>query len=106
MSEQVIQKDKWYTLSTAQVVKELNTDPRRGLSDDEALKRRAEHGTNELPTEAGSSVWELIRTQFTEVMVLVLLAAAVVSVIVGDTKDAVVIMAIVILNAGLGFFQE
>jgi Ca2+-transporting ATPase len=98
--------DKWYALPAEAVVQQLNTDLHHGLTAPEVEKRQADTGKNELPTESGSSIWELVRGQFTEVMVLVLLAAAVISIVVGDTKDAVVIIAIVILNAGLGFFQE
>jgi Ca2+-transporting ATPase len=106
MAVQTTDAEKWYALGGDTVVQKLATDPHQGLSMAEAQQRQSQYGTNELPREAGTGMWELVRGQFTEVMVLVLLAAAVISIAVGDTKDAVVIMAIVILNAGLGFFQE
>jgi Ca2+-transporting ATPase len=106
MAVETSDNGKWYALPGEEVVSQLNTDPHEGLSVTEAQKRQAQYGKNELPMEAGSSVWELLRGQFTEVMVVVLLVAAAISIVVGDTKDAVVIMAIVILNAALGFFQE
>jgi Ca2+-transporting ATPase len=106
MVAQTTDAEKWYALEADAVTQHLATDPHQGLSLTEAQQRQSQVGKNELPREAGTSIWELLRGQFTEVMVLVLLAAAVISVVVGDTKDAVVIMAIVILNAGLGFFQE
>jgi Ca2+-transporting ATPase len=106
MAVQTTDAEKWYALGGDTVAQKLATDPHQGLSMAEAQQRQSQYGTNELPREAGSSMWELVRGQFREVMVLVLLAAAVISIAVGDTKDAVVIMAIVILNAGLGFFQE
>ena len=106
MSVKTTDTEKWYALSSEEVLRRLNTDPHQGLSEGEAHQRQTQYGTNELPTESGSTIWELLRGQFTDVMVIVLLAAAVISVVIGDTKDAIVIMAIVILNAALGFFQE
>ena len=106
MAVQTTDAEKWYALAGDAVVQKLAADPHQGLSVAEVQRREMQYGKNELPREAGTSMWELVRGQFTEVMVLVLLAAAVISIAVGDTKDAVVIMAIVILNAGLGLFQE
>jgi Ca2+-transporting ATPase len=97
---------KWYSLAREDVLSQLNTDLDAGLNEQEAHNRLQQVGKNELPQEQGTSLLQLLIGQFTEVMVLVLLVAAVVSVVIGDTKDAVVIMAIVILNAALGFFQE
>ncbi len=98
--------ERWYARSTDETLRALETDLDNGLSEAEAQQRRAQHGPNELPQESDTSLWELLVSQFTEVMVLVLLAAAVISIFIGDTKDAIVIMAIVVLNAALGFFQE
>ncbi|MEW6580612.1 MAG: cation-translocating P-type ATPase [Chloroflexota bacterium] len=99
-------KDKWYALPVAEVLGQLGTDVERGLSAQDVAQRQAEHGKNELPSDTGTSIWRLLISQFTDVMVLVLIAAAAISVIIGDTKDAIVILAIVVLNAALGFFQE
>jgi P-type Ca2+ transporter type 2C len=107
MSEREQDKqEKWYVMSGDEVLDKLDTDLQSGLSEQDARQRLDTHGKNELPREGGTSLWELLISQFTSVMVLVLLAAAVVSIFIGDTKDAVVIMAIVVLNAALGFFQE
>jgi len=96
----------WYALSESEVLERLETDPEQGLKPTDVQQRQAQHGLNELPTEAGTSAWKLLVAQFAEIMVVVLLAAAVISVLIGDIKDAVVILAIVVLNAALGFFQE
>ncbi|NDJ76410.1 MAG: HAD-IC family P-type ATPase, partial [Chloroflexi bacterium] len=97
---------KWYALVKEDVLQHLATDQEAGLGTAEVAQRRAQHGANELPREGGTSVWQLLISQFTSVMVLVLIAAAIVSIFIGDSKDAIVIMAIVVLNAALGFFQE
>ncbi|MBN1680103.1 MAG: cation-translocating P-type ATPase [Anaerolineae bacterium] len=96
----------WYALSAEDTLAQLDCDQDQGLSEADIRQRQAQYGTNELPSEDGTSLWKLLISQFTSVMVVVLIVAAVISVAVGDTKDAVVIMAIVVLNAALGFFQE
>ncbi len=98
--------DNWYALSTHDVLQRLETDAASGLSAQEVERRRAQYGANELPREGGTPPWKILLGQFTEIMVVVLLVAAVISVLIGDTKDAIVILAIVVLNAALGFFQE
>lgn len=98
--------DNWYALAAEEVLQRLETDAANGLSAQEVERRRTEHGTNELPREGGTPPWKILLSQFTEIMVIVLVAAAAISVLIGDTKDAIVIMAIVVLNAALGFFQE
>ncbi|MBI5960057.1 MAG: cation-translocating P-type ATPase [Chloroflexi bacterium] len=104
MASQV--KEKWYALSQEDTLERLEANQENGLSQQEAAQRQAKYGKNELPSEAETSIWELLRSQFTDVMVIVLIVAAIISVFIGDTEDAVVILAIVVLNAALGFFQE
>lgn len=77
-----------------------------GLAGEEARRRLAEHGPNELPEGPRGGPLTLVLAQFRDLMVLVLLGAAVVSLAVGDLQDAVVILVIVLLNAVIGAFQE
>ncbi|MBN2305327.1 MAG: cation-translocating P-type ATPase [Anaerolineae bacterium] len=98
--------DNWYTLSGGDVLARLETTQENGLGVQQAQQRQQQYGKNELPSEGGTTFWQILIGQFTEVMVIVLIAAAVVSILIGDSKDAIVIMAIVVLNAALGFFQE
>jgi Ca2+-transporting ATPase len=77
-----------------------------GLDEAEVSKRQAQYGKNALPVDEGTNWLKLILGQFTDLMVLILIAAAVISAFLGDTKDVVVILAIVILNAILGVYQE
>lgn len=77
-----------------------------GLSADEAARRLAADGPNELHREDGAGPWRLLLQQFTSPLVLLLIGAAVVSGAVGETVDAGAIGAIVVLNAAVGFFQE
>jgi Ca2+-transporting ATPase len=98
--------DKWYALTGEEALRRLDTNLETGLTNEETQKRQQEFGKNELPSGQGISPLELLIGQFTSVMVLVLLVAALISFAIGESKDAVVILAIVILNAALGFFQE
>jgi Ca2+-transporting ATPase len=97
---------KWFGQSTAEVLKAFRTDPASGLTMAEALRRRAEAGENSLLAKRKKPAWHLFVAQFGDFMVLVLLGAAVISGFFGEKADALTIVAIVILNAILGFVQE
>src|SRR5262245_25961741 len=97
---------EWYRVAIDDVERELGTSSTSGLSEATAQRRLAEHGPNEVHGRAGPSRWRILIRQLTGVMTLVLFAAAAISLILGDTLDAVVILAIVVLNAALGYTQE
>ena len=99
------QKQTWM-LTPDEVVKALGTSPETGLSQAKAEHRLAEVGPNELTEQGLRSPWRILAAQFTEVMVVVLVAAATISFAVGDIKDTIAILVIVVLNAVLGFTQE
>ncbi len=96
----------WYKLTTEEVVKELDTDAQNGLAAAEARARLERYGSNELIERGGISPWRILFNQFKELMVIILIIAAIVSLVLGETIDTVVIVAIVILNAAIGFSQE
>lgn len=77
-----------------------------GLSDDEAARRLAENGPNELIERGRKSAWRIAGEQLTGTLVLVLLGAVGISAALRDYQDAAAILAIVVLNAALGFSQE
>lgn len=95
-----------HLLESDQLVQELQTDTSTGLSENEAQKRKSEIGPNELIEKGRRSVLSILISQFTEVLVIILLAAAVFSFFLHEYIDASVILVIVILNAILGFWQE
>ncbi len=78
----------------------------KGLTSQEAASRRAEYGDNSLAKKESSHPLRIFFRQFRDVMVLILLAAAVISALLGEYADAVTIAVIVVLNAVLGFVQE
>jgi Ca2+-transporting ATPase len=95
----------FYQFAVDETLKELKTSA-SGLPDAEVTQRQLTHGRNVLPAGEKTNWFKLILGQFTDLMVIILIAAAVISALLGDTKDMVVILAIVILNAILGTYQE
>ncbi len=96
----------WHTETVSAVVETLNVDVEQGLSDAEAASRIDQYGPNELKEGGGVSPVKLLVAQFTNTMVLILIAAAVVSGLLGKVTETAAIAAIVILFALLGFYQE
>lgn len=96
----------WHSLKASEVLGLLQTDLSGGLDEAEAAQRAEEYGTNELVEAKPKNPLRILWEQVTAVMVLILLAAAVVSALVGDVEDAAVIVAIVVLFSALGFVQE
>ena len=84
----------------------LGTDSERGLTSQEAERRRIELGPNELPEAPSRSPVKLFLSQFTSIIVWVLIGAAVISGLLEDWLDAAAIVAIVFLNGLFGFVQE
>lgn len=97
---------EWYKLTPEETIAQLNSSIETGLSEAEAKKRLSQYGANELVEKGGRKPLEIILDQIKEPMVIVLIIAALVSGILGEFLDVVVIMAIVILNAIIGFTQE
>ncbi|HEX6426279.1 MAG TPA: calcium-translocating P-type ATPase, PMCA-type [Niastella sp.] len=95
----------WHTSTTEDVFKELQSS-RDGLSTDEVAKRIQQYGPNQLQEIKKKPVWVLFAMQFKDVMILILMVAAIISAIVGDLKDMIVILIIIIINAIVGFVQE
>lgn len=96
----------WHTIATEHVLRELQTDTQHGLQDHEAAQRLAETGPNELEERGGTPPWLILWQQFTSTMVLILIAAAVISGFLGKPLETAAISAIVLLFAILGFLQE
>ena len=95
----------WHTLDREALLRRLDSRP-EGLTDAEAAERLERLGPNQLQERHGRSPLAVFAGQFTEVMVLVLLAAAGISFAIGEMTDAIMILIIVALNAVLGFTQE
>ncbi|MBI3150416.1 MAG: cation-translocating P-type ATPase [Betaproteobacteria bacterium] len=95
----------WHTESAAAALTALGAES-QGLAATEAASRLLRHGRNELPEAAARGLGRMVLDQFADFMILVLIAAAVVSGIVGEPADTIAIVVIVLLNAVLGVVQE
>jgi Ca2+-transporting ATPase len=95
----------WHRLSIPEVFEKLDTDT-KGLSDSSAEDRLQKHGYNQLVEAKKRTIAGMLLAQFKDVMILILLAAAIISGFIGDLTDTIVILVIVVLNAFIGFFQE
>jgi len=96
----------WHTLAPEVVVQELGSDASRGLNAAEVSRRQQLHGPNRLPQGKTRSVWRMLLAQFSDFMILVLIGAAILAGLTGDLADTIVIVAILLLNALIGFTQE
>ena len=96
----------WYLLSAEETLRRLETNAESGLSGNQMQQRRARHGSNVMPEGRQRSPARMLLDQFTDFMILVLIAAAAISGLIGDITDGYVILAIIILNALIGFVQE
>ncbi len=96
----------WHALPIGEVIEELQVDPGCGLSAAEVDRRRRQHGANEIAEQRQRPPWRMFLGQFTDFMILVLIAAAAISGAVGEVIDAVAIIVIVVLNGVIGFVQE
>jgi len=95
----------YYQMKVQEALDDLGTSP-EGLSPDDAKKRLAEHGPNEITTDISTPKWLLFLSQFKDLLVIVLIVAAAISLVIGSYRDAVVMLIIVMINAIIGFVQE
>ncbi|MDD5163769.1 MAG: cation-translocating P-type ATPase [Candidatus ainarchaeum sp.] len=98
----------WHALESLEAVQRLGSNQESGLSEEEAQKRLVEFGKNRLEKKSSTGMLKILLNQFSSFLVWLLIAAAIISFFIGDEAkiDAIVIVAIIILNAVLGFRQE
>lgn len=96
---------KYYQMTAEEALQSLGTTI-KGLEGDEAARRIDQYGKNELSAQIEAPRWMLFVSQFKDLLVIVLIAAAVISFIIGSVRDAVVMLIIVFINAIIGFVQE
>ncbi len=96
----------WHAIAADQVLRRLNTDPKKGLDTDEVSQRLSKYGPNRLPERKRQGPFTRFLSQFNNILVYVLLAAGFIKLMVGLWLDAAIILGVVIINALLGFIQE
>jgi Ca2+-transporting ATPase len=96
----------WFLKSTSEILGELAVNTSSGLSSEEIKIRLEKHGRNKLKGKPKKSLIALFITQLKDMLIYVLLAAAVITIVIGEYVDAVIILAVVVLNAVIGLIQE
>ncbi len=101
---------EWYRLTAADALSTLGVEPSQGLASEKAVLLLEQVGPNELVERGGRTRWEILREQLTGILTLILFAAAVISFVLAQHPeeyiDGFVILAIIVLNAALGYTQE
>ena len=100
------QHPAWHHLDPAAAAAAQAVDPALGLPAHETAARLQRHGPNRLAEKPPRSKWLAFFDQFRSLLILVLIGAAALAGAIGDLKDAVVILIVVLFNALLGFWQE
>lgn len=88
------------------ILKKLNTNIETGLSENEAKSRLLKNGENKLKSKRKKTLIELFFAQINDVMIYILIIAAIISALVGEISDSIIILIVIILNAVIGVFQE
>jgi Ca2+-transporting ATPase len=104
-SPQAAADQQWHLQDAHELARQHGVDPARGLHEEEVSRRAEHHGPNEIRGRPGRSLAAQFIDQFKDFMILVLIAAAVISGVIGDLVDTLAILVIVLLNAGIGFVQ-
>ena len=95
-----------YQGSKKELLKKLNSDPKTGLSSSEANNRLEKYGPNKIESSNKRSMLDKLKDQILDPMVILLIAASIVSAFTGDKIEAIIIIAIVIINAIMSIYQE
>ncbi len=95
----------WHRKEASEIIEETKTSP-QGLSSAEAQRRLLESGPNALTEKRAKSPAMMFLDQFSDFMILILIAAAAISGFIGELSDTIAIVVIVVLNAVIGFIQE
>ncbi|EJT6142194.1 calcium-transporting P-type ATPase, PMR1-type [Clostridium perfringens] len=96
----------WYKKSKNEILKELYVDEKNGLSSTEALRRLEKYGKNKLETKKKKTLFKQFLSQLKDVMIYILIIAAIISAFLGEISDALIILLVIIINAVIGVIQE
>ena len=97
---------EFYKENIETIVKELNSNIKDGLDERKVKQARIKYGSNVLKATNTISIFKIILRQFISPLVLILIVAAAVSYYLGQFRDGSILLAIVVLNAGIGFYEE
>ncbi|MNX61047.1 Calcium-transporting ATPase 1 [compost metagenome] len=95
----------WHLLPLSEITQLLNTAP-SGIDNITAAERLCEHGKNQIEDKKQKTIVQMLLSQLSDFMILILITAAIFSGIIGDLTDTIIILTIIIINATVGFIQE
>jgi P-type Ca2+ transporter type 2C len=96
----------WFSKSQQEVLKELNVDPSTGLTNEEAKTRLDKYGRNKLKGKPKKSLLSIFFAQLQDMLIYVLLGASLITLVIGEYVDAVIIILVILINAVIGVIQE
>lgn len=96
----------WFNKTSEEALKEFNSNALNGLSSEEAKKRLETNGENKLSGKKKKSILELFFAQINDVMIYILLIAALISGAIGEISDSIIILIVILVNALIGLIQE
>ncbi|UWD47574.1 calcium-translocating P-type ATPase, PMCA-type [Clostridioides difficile] len=97
---------KYYNVDKEDVTKDLSVNPDRGLSESEVKARREKYGLNEFTPKEEGSFWDDLKESLSEPMIVILIIAAVVSAVIGETHDAIGIVGAIAIGIAIGMITE
>ncbi|MGF0107817.1 calcium-translocating P-type ATPase, PMCA-type [Clostridium sp. SGI.024] len=96
----------WFNKNSKEVINELSTDLINGLSSSEAKLRLTKYGLNKIQGKKKKSIFQLFLAQINDIMIYILLIAAIISFVVGEVSDSIIILIVIFINAIIGVIQE
>ena len=96
----------WFTKSIEDTLKALNVNPETGLTSEEAVKRLKQFGPNRLEAKKKKTVLQIFISQLNDWLIYVLFAAVIITFLMGEYVDSVIIVLVILINAGIGVYQE
>ena len=96
----------WFTKSIKDTLKELKVNPETGLSSEEVHQRKLKYGPNQLEAKKKKTVFQIFLSQLNDWLIFVLLAAVVITFFMREYVDSIIIILVILINAGIGVYQE
>ena len=94
------------TLKEKEICRILDTDPQKGLTQEEAGRRLESQGENILKKGKEKNFWDMVQEQINDPMIFILFVAAAISMLLREFSDTGIILAVILLNTAVGVFQE
>lgn len=97
---------KPFTLSTAEILKVLDSDLQKGLTKDEARDRLEKYGPNQIPEHGPKNRWRILADQLLDPIIYILIVATALAFVFGDVLEGLAIIVVILISVGIGFFME